>query len=159
MSHTMWYLTRGSGVVTLLLLTLSLCLGIAGTGRLKTARVPRFGIADLHRNITLLAVTFLGIHIATTVADSYAPIGLRDAFIPFVSGYRPIWLGLGALACDLLIALILTSLLRARLGLGAWRRLHWLAYACWPLALAHALGTGSDPRAGWLQVLAAISLA
>jgi hypothetical protein len=119
--------------------------------------MPRFGIADLHRNLTLLAVVFLGIHVATTLADSYTPIGIKDAFIPFTSGYRPFWLGLGALAFDLLLALVVTSLLRARIGLRMWRRAHWLAYACWPIALFHALGTGSDPRAGWLQTLAAVS--
>jgi DMSO/TMAO reductase YedYZ heme-binding membrane subunit len=156
--HAWWYLTRGSGVITLLLLTTSLCLGIAGKARLGGMHVPRFGIADLHRNLTLLAVAFLGIHIATTVADSYTPIGIKDAFIPFASSYRPFWLGLGALACDLLLALVVTSLLRARIGLRLWRRVHWLAYACWPVALFHALGTGSDPRTGWLQVLAVVSV-
>jgi DMSO/TMAO reductase YedYZ heme-binding membrane subunit len=156
--HVLWYFTRGSGAVTLLLLTASLCLGIAGRARLGGSRFPRFGIADLHRNLTLLAIAFLGIHVATTVADTYTPIGIRDAFIPFVSSYRPFWLGLGALACDLLLALVVTSLLRARIGLRLWRRVHWLAYACWPVALFHALGTGSDPRAGWLQVLAIISV-
>jgi len=156
--HALWYLTRGAGVVTLLLLTASLCLGIAGTTGIRSARMPRFGIGELHRNLTLLAVAFLGLHIATTVADSYTPIGLRDAFVPFVSSYRPVWLGLGALACDLVVALVVTSLLRLRLGFRAWRRVHWLAYACWPVAFAHAVGTGSDPRTAWLQALAAVSL-
>lgn len=155
---TMWYLTRGSGVVTLLLLTASLCLGIAGTAGLRTRWLPRFSIADLHRNLTLLAVAFLGIHVATTVADSYTPIGWKDVVIPFLSPYRPFWLGLGAIAGDLLLALVITSLLRLRIGFRAWRFTHWLAYACWPIAFAHALGTGSDPRAGWLQALAAVSL-
>jgi hypothetical protein len=157
--HALWYLTRGSGVVTLLLLTASLCLGIAGAVGARTSRIPRFGVAELHRNLTLFAVAFLGIHVATTVADSYTPIGVKDAFVPFVSSYRPLWLGLGALAGDLVLALVITSLLRVRLGLRAWRGIHWLAYACWPVAFAHALGTGSDPRTGWMQVLAAISAA
>ena len=117
--------------------------------------MPRFAVAALHRNLSLLAVVFLGVHVATTLADTYAPIGVKDAFIPFLSSYRPLWLGLGAVACDLLLALIVTSLLRVRLGLRTWRLTHWFAYACWPVALLHALGTGSDPRAGWLQVLAA----
>ncbi len=152
----MWYLTRGSGAVTLALLSLSMCLGITGTVRWRSTRVPRFTVAALHRNLTLLAVAFLGVHIVTSVADSFAPIGLKDAVIPFTSAYRPLWLGLGALAFDLLVALVLTSLLRVRLGHRTWRWTHWLAYACWPLALVHALGTGSDPRASWLQVLALV---
>jgi hypothetical protein len=155
----MWYLTRGSGAVTLALLTVSMCLGILGTVGWRTARFPRFTVAALHRNLTLLAVVFLAIHVVTTIADSYTPIGWRDAIVPFLSSYRPIWLGLGAIASDLLIALVVTSMLRRRIGFRLWRLSHWLAYACWPVALVHSLGTGSDPRAAWLQVLAGISVA
>ena len=157
-SKTLWYLTRGSGAVTLVLLTVSMSLGIAGTFRWRSSVLPRFSVAALHRNLTLLAVVFLGVHVVTSVADVYAPVGFKDVFIPFTSAYRPFWLGLGALAGDLLLALIVTSLLRVRLGLGTWRWTHWFAYACWPLALFHSLGTGSDPRAGWLQALAAVSV-
>ena len=113
----LWYATRGSGVVTLVLLTAAVCLGILTTVRWRTDRLPRFVVAGLHRNLTLLAVAFLAVHVATAIADGFAPIGLRDAVVPFLSPYRPLWLGLGTLACDLLIAVVLTSLLRARLGL------------------------------------------
>jgi hypothetical protein len=91
----------------------------------------------------------------TTVLDGFAPIGLQDAVVPFRSGYRPVWLGLGAVALDLVLALALTSLVRARIGYRAWRALHWAAYAAWPLALVHALGAGSDPRSGWMRVIVA----
>jgi len=154
----LWYATRGAGVVTLILLTVSVCLGILTQVRWRTLGLPRFVVAGLHRNVTLLAVAFLGIHVATAVADTYARIGVRDVFIPFASGYRPIWLGLGTLACDLLIAVVLTSLLRARIGYRVWRMTHWLAYASWPLALVHSLGTGSDARFGWMAVLAVACL-
>ncbi len=150
----LWYLTRGSGIVTLLLLTASVCLGVASAVGWRGRSLPRFVVAGLHRNLTLLAVLFLALHVLTTVADAYTPIGFKDALIPFVSSYRPIWLGLGALASDLLIALVLTSLLRARIGYRSWRLTHWLAYASWPLALVHALGTGSDARFGWMAGLA-----
>src|SRR5581483_12006590 len=150
----LWYATRGAGVVTLVLLTVSVCLGVLTQVRWRTTRLPRFVVAGLHRNVTLLAVAFLAVHVATAVADSYAPIGVRDAVVPFLSAYRPIWLGLGALACDLLIAVVLTSLLRVRLGYRLWRVTHWLAYASWPLALVHSLGTGSDARFGWMAALA-----
>ena len=150
----LWYATRGSGVVTLLLLTASVCLGILTTVRWRSGRLPRFVVAGLHRNVTLLAVAFLVVHVGTTIADGYTPIGLKDAVVPFLSSYRPLWLGLGTLACDVLIAVVLTSLLRARLGYRVWRVTHWLAYASWPLALAHSLGTGSDARFSWMAALA-----
>ncbi|HVM56311.1 MAG TPA: ferric reductase-like transmembrane domain-containing protein [Gaiellaceae bacterium] len=153
--RTMWYLTRGTGVVALLLLTAVVLLGVSGATRWRTDRLPRFVVAGLHRNLSLLAIVFVAVHVLTTVADGFAPIGLKDAVVPFASSYRPVWLGLGAVAFDLLLALALTSLLRARIGLRTWRVLHRLAYAAWPVALVHALGTGSDARVGWMALLAA----
>ncbi len=122
-------------------------LGVLGSLRYSAApRWPRFAIDTLHRDISLLVIAVLVVHIITSVLDSFAPIRLIDAVIPFVSTYRPLWLGLGALAFDLMIALVITSLLRRRLGYGAWRLVHWLAYASWPVALLHGLGTGSDTK-------------
>jgi ferric reductase like protein len=154
-NHAYWYATRGSGVVALILLTLVVALGVAGSLRLRSDRWPRFLVVGLHRNLTLLSLVFLIVHVVTTVLDSYTPIGLAAAFVPFVSSYRPLWLGLGAVAFDLLLALVVTSLLRARVGYRLWRGLHWLAYAAWPIALVHGLGTGSDARFGWMQALTA----
>jgi sulfoxide reductase heme-binding subunit YedZ len=149
----LWYLTRGSGAVALLLLTASVALGVLVSLRSTTKRWPRFAINSLHRNLTLIAIAFVGLHVVTTVADGYAPIGLKDALVPFASPYRPIWLGIGAVAFDLLLALVITSFLRHRIGIRLWRGVHWLAYAAWPVALVHAFGTGSDPRAFWLVLL------
>lgn len=149
----LWYLTRGSGAAALLLLTASVLLGVANTTRWKTDRWPRFIVYGLHRNVTLLALTFTVVHVLTTIVDSFAPIGVLDAFIPFASPYRPFWLGLGTVAFDLLLALIVTSLLRRRIGTRAWRAVHWLAYAAWPVALLHTFGTGSDARTGWMLFL------
>jgi methionine sulfoxide reductase heme-binding subunit len=147
---TLWYLTRATGVVALLLLTGAVVLGVLSSIRWRSERLPRFLVGGLHRNVTLLAVAFVVVHVVTTVADGYAPVGLKDALIPFVSPYRPVWLGLGAVAFDLLLALVVTSFLRARLGYRLWRAVHWLAYASWPVALLHSFGTGSDVRLGWM---------
>jgi DMSO/TMAO reductase YedYZ heme-binding membrane subunit len=157
-SHAFWYATRGTGVAALVLLTLVVALGVAGSLRLRSDRWPRFLVVGLHRNLTLLTLAFLAGHIATTVLDSYTPIALRDAVIPFAGRYRPLWLGLGAVAVDLLLALTVTSLLRARVGYRTWRALHWLAYAAWPVALVHGLGTGSDARFAWMQALSLLSV-
>ena len=148
-----WYLTRSTGAVALVLLTVSLALGVADVRRYATARWPRFVIDGLHRNVSLLAVVFVVLHVLTSVLDGFAPISLTAAVIPFISSYRPIWLGLGALSFDLLLALIFTSLLRARVSHRAWRITHWTAYACWPIALIHSFGTGSDARSAWLLLL------
>lgn len=150
-----WYATRGTGVVALLLLSAGMVLGALGPVGWDSSRLPRFLVAGLHRSVTLLAVAFVAVHVVTTVADGFAPIGLQDAVLPFASPYRPVWLGLGAVAFDLLLALVVTSLLRRRLGLRAWRLVHWLAYAAWPVALIHGLGTGSDAPLRWLEVVSA----
>lgn len=146
----LWYLSRATGAATLVLLTLTLTLGVVDVERFSSPRFPRFVVDGWHRGVSLLTCVLLALHVATTLLDSYAPIRLVDVVLPFTGSYRPLWLGLGALALDLLVALIVTSLLRARIGVRTWRVVHWAAYACWPVALLHGLGTGSDVRAGWL---------
>ncbi len=149
-----WYLTRATGMVALLLLTLVVVLGVLGvSGSAASARWPRFTISTLHRDASLLVIVVLVIHVVTTVLDAFAPITLIDAIVPFISAYRPLWLGLGAVAFDLLIALTVTSLIRRRLGYGTWRAIHWLAYISWPVAVLHGLGTGSDSRQTWALAL------
>jgi sulfoxide reductase heme-binding subunit YedZ len=154
-----WYLTRSTGAVALLLLTFAIALGVIDVERWSTPRWPRFVVDSLHRNVSLLAMVFLAIHILTSVLDSFAPISLTDAFIPFAGSYRPFWLGLGAVSFDLLLAVTLTSLLRRRMGFATWRTIHWLTYASWPIALLHGFGTGSDVKSGWLLVLSIACLA
>ena len=154
-----WYLTRGTGAVALVLLTLSVVLGILGTIRFAAPRWPRFAIDSLHRDVSLLALALLVIHIVMSVLDTFAPITAVDAVIPFVSKYRPLWMGFGTLSFDLFAALILTSLARRRLGYQAWRAIHWLAYASWPVAVLHGLGTGSDVKLWWMLALTAVCVA
>lgn len=145
-----WYTTRSTGAVALVLLTVVLVLGVVDVRRFASSRWPRFVIDSLHRNASLLAVAFLGLHIIASVLDSFAPISLLDAFIPFAGSYRPFWLGLGAISFDLIVAVLVTSLMRRQLGFASWRAVHWLAYASWPIALLHGLGTGSDVKSSWL---------
>jgi methionine sulfoxide reductase heme-binding subunit len=156
----LWYLSRGTGAVTLVLLTATVVLGIAGTLRWRPATgLPRFLVDGLHRNVSLLVVVLLAVHVLATLLDPFAHLRALDAVVPLAASYRPLWLGLGALALDLLVALVVTSLVRVRLGLRSWRAVHWAAYACWPVALLHGLGTGTDATATWLQALTALCVA
>jgi sulfoxide reductase heme-binding subunit YedZ len=156
---TYWYLTRSTGAVALLLLTFAIALGVVEIRRWSSPRWPRFMVDSLHRNVSLLAMVFLVFHILTSVFDSFAPVSLVDAFIPFSGSYRPFWLGLGAVAFDLLLAVTFTSLLRQRMGYAGWRATHWLTYASWPIALLHGFGTGSDVKSAWLLWLSIACLA
>ena len=145
-STALWYLTRATGLVSLMLLSATVVLGTVASVGWTTSRWPRFLSQSVHRNLSLFCLALIGIHIVTTVGDGYVPIGFADAVIPFRSPYRPIWIGLGAVAFDLLLAVALTSALRRRIGVAAWRGVHWLAYACWPIAAVHGLGAGTDAR-------------
>ena len=143
-----WYLARGSGIAALVVLTLSMVLGIVTSVRWRSPRWPRFVIELLHRNSSLVAFGLIVVHVSAVVLDGFAPIGWKDAVLPFASPYRTLWLGLGTVAFDLLLALLVTSLLRHRVGHRTWRVVHWFAYVCWPLVVVHGLATGTDTRDG-----------
>jgi sulfoxide reductase heme-binding subunit YedZ len=149
-ASALWYFSRGTGAAALVLLTATLALGVVDVARWRSASWPRFVVDAVHGTLALAAVALVAGHVVTSVLDPFAPLRLADAVVPFGARYRPLWVGLGALASDLLIVLVITSVLRRRVGPGAWRAIHWAAYACWPVAVAHGLGTGSDTRAGWM---------
>jgi methionine sulfoxide reductase heme-binding subunit len=154
----LWYATRGAGVVSLLLLSAVTVLGVLSVARFETAGWPRFVTTGFHRNLSLLAVVFLALHIVTAVVDPYTNLGWATVVIPFASSYRTLWLGLGTVAFDLLLAVLLTSLLRSFIGHRAWRAVHWLAYASWPVAVVHGFGTGTDRLSIWLLLLNAVCI-
>ena len=152
-SQLLWYTTRATGIVALVLLTACVVLGVLTSVRYGTRSWPRFAFQDLHRRFSLLAVVFVALHVITTVSDAFAPIGWVSVVIPFVSPYRRLWLGLGTVSVDVLLAVTISSMLRQRINPRTWRALHWLGYASWPLAVVHGLGTGTDPHLGWVMVL------
>jgi methionine sulfoxide reductase heme-binding subunit len=143
-----------TGVISIVLLSAVVILGILLDRRVRLPGQPRYASLSLHRYVSLLAVGFLALHIVTAVVGPYARIGLAATVIPFTSAYARSWLGLGAIASDLMVAIVVTSLLRRHLSHWTWRTVHWLAYACWPVALAHSLGTGGGMRSGALLDLA-----
>jgi DMSO/TMAO reductase YedYZ heme-binding membrane subunit len=153
-----WYLTRSTGAVSLILLTVALVLGVIDVGRWSSVAWPRFVVDSLHRNASLLALAFLGVHIVTALLDSFAPISIVNAVIPFTGSYRPFWLGLGALSFDMIVAVIATSLMRRSMGHSTWRAVHWLVYASWPIALLHGFGTGSDVKSTWMLAISILCL-
>jgi sulfoxide reductase heme-binding subunit YedZ len=154
-TNVLWFITRGTGVVSLVLLTIVMALGVANVRRLRTASIPRFVLDAVHRNAALLAVSFVAVHVITTLLDPYVSINPLAAVVPFASAYKPLWIGLGAVSLDLLFAVMITSLLRRRLGHRVWRATHWLAYGSWPVALFHSLGAGTDASSRWMLALAA----
>lgn len=155
----LWYATRGAGIVSLILFTIVVCLGVLAVVRWHRPGWPRFLTAEFHGNVALLAVVFLAVHILIAVLDPFTSLGITAALVPFSSPYQQFWLGLGAVAMYLIAALVLTSLVRGHLGQSAWRLVHWLAYAAWPLAVLHGVGTGTDSRATWMLAVNGLCVA
>ncbi len=152
-SPVIWFTTRATGTVSIVLLTASVVLGILTTTRVSASGLPRFALSELHRRVALVALAFLVLHVMTAVVDTFVPIGWFAALVPFTSTYEPLWIGLGAVALDLLLAIVATSLLRRQLGSRLFRLVHWLVYACWPVAIAHGIGAGTDLRFAWMDIL------
>jgi methionine sulfoxide reductase heme-binding subunit len=152
----LWYVTRASGIVTLILLTITMVLGLATTSRSRASHWPGFAQQEIHRRISMITVVFLAIHVVTSILDTYVHIGWLAAAVPFASPYSRFWVGLGAIALDLMVAVSVSSLLRAHLKPGTWRGIHWLANASWPVALAHTFGLGTDSREHWVIALGAL---
>jgi methionine sulfoxide reductase heme-binding subunit len=153
-SSAFWYASRATGVVALLLLTAVLVLGILVNRQGRLPGLPRFAVTSLHRNISLLAVAFIAVHVLTAVLDTYVNIPILAGVVPFASSYERGWLALGAISFDIMLAMIITSLLRGRLNRVLWRAVHLLAYLCWPVAFAHSIGSSRDLQHGWLLDLA-----
>lgn len=149
----MWFVSRGLGAAALTLLTASLALGIISGAGVRSVGWPRFASAGLHRNLSLFTLVLLAVHIATAVLDPFARIRWQDAVVPFGSAYRPVWVGAGAIAVDVLLAISLTTAIRRHIGYRVWRVIHWSGYSCWPAAILHGLGTGTDVRAPWMAAL------
>lgn len=154
-STTVWYTMRATGVVALVLLTVTMVLGILTAGRATTRWWPAFARADLHKRVSLLALVFLSIHVVTAVADTYVNVGWVAVVVPFASPYRPLWTGLGTVGVDLMLAVAVSSALRQRIAARTWRGIHWVAYGSWPVAMAHSLGMGTDAGTVWMDVVAA----
>jgi sulfoxide reductase heme-binding subunit YedZ len=150
---TLWYASRATGVVALLLLTGVMVLGMLVNRQGRLPGLPSFAVTGLHRNLSLLSVAFVALHVLTAVADGYVNIPLTSAVVPFNSSCERLWLGLGAVSLDLMVAIIVTSLLRRHLSRWAWRVVHLLSYLSWPVAWAHSFFASGDLQHGVLFVI------
>lgn len=140
----LWYLNRGTGIVAIVLLTVTTVLGVLAIGGRPAGRVPRFVTQAVHRNVALLSVLLLVAHVVSAVLDEFVEIRWWEAFVPFGAEYEPFHVGLGAAAVDLTAVVVVTSLLRHRMRHRGWRVLHLSAYALWGAAMWHGIGVGSD---------------
>jgi methionine sulfoxide reductase heme-binding subunit len=148
-SPELWYVTRATGIVALILLTGSVVLGVLTANRFSRPSWPGFAQQDLHKRVALTSLVFVALHVLTSVVDTYVDIGWASLVVPFTSHYKSLWVALGTISLDLTLAVIVSSLLRHRMNPTIWRALHWLAYLSWPVALAHSFGMGTDMHEPW----------
>jgi methionine sulfoxide reductase heme-binding subunit len=158
-SPVLWYATRATGLVALVLLSATMVLGILTANRSSSPRWPGFALQDIHRRVSVIAMAFLACHILTSVVDTYVHMGWTAIVVPFASSYKRLWVALGAVGVDLLLAVAVTSWLRHKIRAGTWRAVHWLAYLCWPVALSHAFGMGTDMGQRWVIALTVVCIA
>lgn len=159
MSEVLWAIGRASGIVALALFTISVLLGVTARSGRRLPGMPRFSVALAHRNVALFALVFLVLHVGTLLFDSYAKLSVVDIVVPFVGSFDPLWQGLGTVAFDLVIAVVITGLLRRRIGARVFRLVHWLTYALWPIAVLHSIGNGTNGSSGGFLLFIAVCCA
>jgi sulfoxide reductase heme-binding subunit YedZ len=152
-SQGLWFVSRASGLSLLVLLSVVMLLGVSTRLGSAPRRWPRFVFAEVHRTLALFLIAFLVLHVVTAILDPFVSIGWPATVLPFLSSYRRLAIGLGTLAVDLGGAVLVTSLVRRRLGFGAWRVVHWLVYLAWPAAFAHSLTAGTDLGIWWVALI------
>jgi len=152
-SPLLWYVARATGLTAMVLLSGTMALGLLTATRVSNRFWPRFATQELHRQVSLTTLVFLSGHVLSSVLDTYVHIGLAAVVVPFASPYKRAWVGVGAIALDLLLAVAASSLLRARMSARSWRGLHWLVYLCWPMSLLHGFAIGTDMKLPWVDLL------
>jgi methionine sulfoxide reductase heme-binding subunit len=153
-SHGLWLVSRASGLILLVLFSAVIVLGVATRTGARSRHWPRFAVAELHRTLSLFAVALLALHVATAILDPYVSISWLAAVLPFASHYESAQIAAGTLAIDLAGAVLITSLVRTRIGLRTWRAVHYLAYLAWPVAFVHAISAASYDQHLWWVALA-----
>ncbi len=140
MNEALWALGRGTGVVALIMFTITLVLGIVSRSGRPIGGLGRFGLNEVHRTAAMTGVGLIVVHVGSLFFDPYAQLKLVDLALPFLGSYRPFWLGLGTLAVDLLAVITVVSLLRNIVGPRVFKAVHWLDL--------RAVAGGAAARAG-----------
>ena len=148
-----WYVARAGGMLAFLLLTATVAVGLAMSGKAHGKRWPRFAVEDVHRFLGILTGAFVVVHGGALLLDRVVPISLPQLLVPGTDSYRPVAVAIGVVEAELLAAQAVTNHYRKRMPHKLWRRLHMLSFAVWGLALVHGLTAGTDASTTWALVL------
>jgi predicted ferric reductase len=152
-SQATWYVTRSAGIVAYLLLWLSTLWGLAVPSKILNGMLHGSFTVDFHEFISLLAIGFLGVHIGILLFDQYLTFSLVQILFPFLSNYRPVWVGIGGLSFALVLLVTVTFYLRERIGRKAFRTIHLLSLLAFLGAALHGLFAGTDSVLPAMQLL------
>ena len=158
-STVTWDTARAGGFAAYILLTLAVTAGLILRNHWQSERWPRLITNELHGYLSLLGLVFIAVHVAALTVDPFTHFGLAEIVLPFVSHYRPLWMGLGIVSLYLLLSVWLSTHLRTRIGHRLWRRIHLLAFLVYAAATVHGLGSGSDTKTGWAMAIYGASVA
>jgi predicted ferric reductase len=142
--QAMWYLTRAAGIIAYLLLWFSTVWGLAIPSKIFGDVLSGEFTFDFHKFISLLSLGFLALHIIVLTADRYLPFSMAQLLVPFLSPYRPLWVGIGVLAFYLILLVTITFYLRKQIGMKAFRYIHYTSLVAYLGAVVHALMSGAD---------------
>ena len=152
--YVWWLVSRASGVLALVLISLSVLMGLAMAARVLRRPGLKRTVARLHEHVALTALFAIAVHGAALLGDNWLKPGLRGIAVPFALSYRPAFTGAGIIAGYLVVLVGPSFYVRRRLGAGRWRRLHRVSAAIWLLSVVHTLGAGSDAHRLWLRCVA-----
>jgi sulfoxide reductase heme-binding subunit YedZ len=150
---TIWLVARASGLVAYGLMTASVLAGLMLKTRPFGRLVRAVTAMEIHRSLSFLGLAAIGAHGVALVLDRSVNIRIADLLIPGTSPYRPVWTALGVVAAELTALIIVSFPLRRRLGMRAWRRLHWATYGVFALATVHGIATGTDTSQPWVRTM------
>jgi predicted ferric reductase len=148
-----WYVTRASGIIAYLLLWFSTVLGLAVTSKYLDGMLERIFTYDFHEFISLLAVAFTLVHVIVLTFDRYLPYSLAQILVPFISPYRPFWVGIGVLGFYVTLLVTVTFYLRNRIGARAFRVIHYLSLAGYIGVTLHGYFAGTDTALPTMRIL------
>ncbi|HSB01293.1 MAG TPA: hypothetical protein VLE49_11625 [Anaerolineales bacterium] len=139
-----WYLTRAAGLMGYFLIWLSTVWGLVVSSKILDGFVERAFTYDFHEYLSWLGLAFIGVHVIVLMADKYLPYSVWQILIPFLSPYRPLWVGIGVIAFYLTLLVTITFYLKAKIGASAFRKTHYLSFVAYFGATLHGLYAGTD---------------
>jgi predicted ferric reductase len=139
-----WYVTRAAGLTSYILLWLSMVWGMAISTKILTPTIEGSYSYDFHEFLSLLGLGFVLLHVVVLALDKYLPFSLLQMLIPFISSYRPLWVGLGIIGFYIFLLVTVTFYMRQAIGSQAFRSIHALSLLGYLGATLHGLFAGTD---------------